>query len=319
MPGVGTKQQQSPPTEVSTTPNATPLVTPDAVLGEFGQICVSLPASGALIALLDKAGLRCTVSFGKAPAVGSHLVMDSPFIGQCVQTGEVVLCEDATTEAKVAASVGTETSCGSMITLPLETEGGVVGIMQVFCAQPFAIPPATIASLQTVAKSFAALMVTDVVPDATPVADVAPATGDPEALHETPAIRNSTVERELLSNPVILLNPDLVEKSPAIANRLPNLGGDVAQSASQPSIKRVFSIGAFAEAASAIRARAAARAALLHLPSDKPTPARVWVITAALLLVLSVLILLLFKLAHHTQSESVENTMTIAATHWTRT
>jgi hypothetical protein len=319
MPGVGTKQQQSPPTEVSTAPNATPPVTPDAVLREFGQICVSLPASGAVIALLDKAGLRCTVSFGNGLGVGSHLAMDSAFVAECMQTGEVVLCESGTTEAKVSASVGAKTSCGSVVTLPLETEGGIVGIMQVFCAQPFGIPPPTIASLQTVAKSFAALMVSDAIVDASKVGDVAPPTGDLAVSHEPAEIRDSAIQREWLSNPVILLNPDLVEKSPTIANRLPPLGGGVAQSAPQPEIKRMFATGAFAEAAKAIRARAAARAALLHLPSDKPTPVRVWVITAALLLVLSVLILLLFKLAYHTQSESVENTITLAATHKART
>src|SRR6266480_979257 len=98
MPGVGTKQQSS---QTEITSADTSLVTPDAVLAEFGQICVALPAGGAIIAVRDMAGLRCTVNFGNAPTVGSYLPMDSAFIAPCMQTGELALCDDVTMDERV--------------------------------------------------------------------------------------------------------------------------------------------------------------------------------------------------------------------------
>src|SRR5690348_8428392 len=122
MPGVGTKQQQSSRTEVPVASDGS-LTTPDAVLGEFGQICVGLPAGGATIAVRDIAGLRCTVSFGNAPAVGSYLPIDSAFIAKCMQTGEIVLCEDMITSEGVPPAVADSFSFRSAVTVPVQSRG----------------------------------------------------------------------------------------------------------------------------------------------------------------------------------------------------
>ena len=94
MPGAGTKQQQSSQPDVSIASTGTTLSTPDAVLEEFGRICVSLPTAAAVIALRDLAGLRCTVSFGDAPVLGSRLPASSAFIAQCVEEGWPIITSD---------------------------------------------------------------------------------------------------------------------------------------------------------------------------------------------------------------------------------
>lgn len=286
MPGAGTKPQQSSQPEVPTGSTGTMLPTPDAVLEEFGQICVSLPAGGAVIAVRDVIGLRCTVSFGDAPAVGSRLPMNSAFIAQCMETVEVVLCEDVTTDQRVPATVAAGSRFRSGVTLPILAQGGVVGVIQVFCVQPSAISPSAIAGLQAVARSFAELMISDAANDGPPVV------GDPPQVGESS------------DRAILLPTADAVREPSAIANPAP----EVTQNATRPEINRTAGLVALAEAAKAIRARAMARTTISHLPSDKPTPTRVWLITAVLLVVLSVLLLLLFKAAHHVPSESLENT-----------
>jgi hypothetical protein len=309
MPGVGTKQQQSSRTDDPVAVEGL-LATPDAVLGEFGQICVGLPASGAVIAVRDLAGLRCTVSFGNAPVVGSYLPMDSAFIAKCMQTGEIVLCEDTTINEgneSVPAAGAESSTFRSAVTVPVKFKGGVMGVIQMFSTQPFAIDAATIANLQVVAKSFATLIIADAAGDPSPIGDN-PLTRDPVPLNVPTVVGDSDLSRGSLDVDLAVPSGDLAEESPAVTNspRPPSL--EATQAPSEPEVNRTSVIGALAEMAQAIRARAAARAALLHLPSDKPTPTRVWLITAALLLVLSLLILLLFKAAHHAQSESSENT-----------
>ena len=306
MPGVGTKQQQSSRTEVPIASDGS-ITTPDAVLGEFGQICVGLPASGAVIAVRDLAGLRCTVSFGNAPAVGSYLPMDSAFIAKCMQTGEIVLCENTTINERVPQGATESFSFRSGVTLPVKSQGSVMGVIQMFSTQPFAIDAATIANLQVVAKSFATLIIADAADDASLIGDN-PLTGDPVPLNAPTVVGDSDLPRGSLDVDLVVPPGDLAEESPAVTNSPRPLGLEATQAPSEPEVNRTSAIGALAEMAQAIRARAAARAALLHLPSDKPTPTRVWLITAALLVVLSLLILLLFKATHHAQSESGENT-----------
>src|SRR5713101_389834 len=114
MPGSGTKQQRS----ESTNPIATVgdlQITPGAVISDFEQMCVAMSATGAVIAVRDLAAIRCTVSFGNAPAVGSRLPTDSAFTRQCIETGEVALCEDAEKDPRIHPSVATRLSFRSAV------------------------------------------------------------------------------------------------------------------------------------------------------------------------------------------------------------
>src|SRR5207248_264726 len=109
----------------------------------------------------------CTVSFGDAPVLGSRLPASSAFIAQCVEGGEVVLCEDVTSDQRPPAFVPSGFKFRSAITLPILSQNRVAGVIQVFCAQPSAIPPSAVAGLQVVARSFAELMIPDAANDGT--------------------------------------------------------------------------------------------------------------------------------------------------------
>ena len=259
MPGTGTNQQQ---TSEPTTPNVTAedlQITPGAVLSNFEQMCVALSVSGAVIGVRDLAGMRCTVSFGNAPAVGSRLPTDAAFTGQCVETGEVALCEHAESDPRIHPSVATSLSFRSAVAVPISAQGSVVGLIEVFCSRPCAFSPTAIAGLKRVAKSFAALVIFDAANGGQPIV------GGP------------------LERPIVL--PRLIadqEPTP-----IASAGAEVIE---KPKNREIYWTVATTS----------------QLPSDKPTPTRVWLIAAALLLALSILFLLLFKGASRRQNASIE-------------
>jgi hypothetical protein len=247
VPEAGKKQQLSEPrTPIATHEHLQ--VTPAAVMSDFGNMCIAMSASGAVVAIRDLAGMRCTVSFGNAPAVGSRLATDSVFISQCVETGEVVLCEDAESDSRMDPSVATHFAFHSAVAVPVQVQETVVGLIEVFCSEPSAISPTAIAGLQKVAKSFASLMIFD-------------------AAYGGPSLVGGALE-----SPIVLPTPIVEQKPTTVAN---------------PGAKTI----AHAEK----RAIPRTAPATLQLPSDKPTPARVWLIAAALLVGLSLLFLFLFR------------------------
>src|SRR5215467_4187088 len=100
MFGAATKLQPSGDSADRVAENEIMQVTPDIVLSEFGEICVGISVSGALIAVRELTGLRCTVSFGKGPSVGSRVAGDAAFTMNCIETGEVMVCEDAANDLR---------------------------------------------------------------------------------------------------------------------------------------------------------------------------------------------------------------------------
>jgi len=249
--GAGTKQQ----TSESVRPIATVgelQITPGAVMSDFEQICVAMPAIGAVIAVRDLAGMLCTVSFRNALAVGSRLPTDSAFTRECMETGEIVLCEDTDSDARIHPWVAKQWGIHSAVAVPIQVQGRVVALIEVFCAEPSAIYPIAIARLRGIARSFAALMIFDAGNGGRPIV-------------------GGSLER-----PVVLPSPILDEEPTSVANS----GSEVVE---EEKSREMW--GAVIPAS--------------HLPSDKPTPTRVWVIAAALFLGLSLLWLFLSRSAHH--------------------
>ena len=249
MPGAGTKQQQI---SESVNPIDTVVeekITPGRVLSDFEQICVAMPASGAVIAVRDLAGLLCTVSFASALAVGSRLPTDSAFTRQCIETGEVVLCEDAASDPRIHPSVATRWNFRSAVAVPIQAREEVVAVMEVFCSRPSSIDLTAIAALKAVANSFAAMMIFDADNGGQPIVGGS------------------------LEQPVVL--PSLAADEELILVADPETDA-VEEQASRRTV-----------------------APPTQLLSDKPTPARVWVIAVALLFVLSLLLLFLFRGAYH--------------------
>jgi hypothetical protein len=251
MPSAGPKQQRC--EAALSIPTARELqITPGGVMDDFGQICVAIPASGAMIAVRELAGLRCTVTFGNARALGTLLPMDSAFTRQCMEAGEVVVCEDTESDPTILPSAANGLSFRSAVAVPMHANGSIVGLIEVFCSQPSAIDLPVIAGLVDVAKSFAALLIFDADNGGQPLI-----AGPREHPAPLPAL---TAAQE----PDSAANPD----------------AELAELIEEPETQTI--------------SRRVARTS--QLPSDRPIPARVWLIAGALLLGFSLLFLALFLL-----------------------
>jgi len=275
MPGAGTKQQKSEPI-----PSIRAVqIAPSAVLSDFEEMCVELSASGALIAVRDLAGLRTTVSFGIAPAVGSRLPTDFPFLNQCLETGEFAVCEDAESDPRISPSLAVSLSFLSAVAVPIPAQGSVVGLMEVFSSRPSAIDPIAIARLTEIAKSFAAIMIFDAANGGLPIV------GGP------------------MESPIVL--PRLIAEELAPATNLATVNPDAPDpDAGSPDHANLHTRGIEAPQKQQLHRTAAATSLL---PSDRPIPTRVWLIAAILLVGLSLLLLFLFRSSAN-QSTSRTNT-----------
>ena len=245
MPGAGTKRQESEPAANAATSEYMQK-SPSMVLSEFGQLCVTLPVSAAAIAVRDLAGLRCTVSFGNAPAVSSRLP-EGGLANRCIETAEVVVYEDSGSTPSVTTSAKAGAGVRSAVVAPIRAQGNVVGVVQVSSTQTSAFSVDTIAELQKIAGDLAALMIFDAANGGEPL--VGGALAEPTVLSDTSA-----------------------EPEPAtgvVPDRQAARQDDGAPTTAPPAITSV-------------------------LPSDRPTPKRVWLIAGTILLVIWLVLLFVF-------------------------
>jgi putative methionine-R-sulfoxide reductase with GAF domain len=100
-----------------------------------------LRASGAAIALAGKdAGvMTCEASAGPiAPPVGASLQVGSGFSGECVRSGTMLRCDDTETDHRVDLQNCRALGVRSMLAAPVHLGEKVIGLLEVFSAQPAA-------------------------------------------------------------------------------------------------------------------------------------------------------------------------------------
>jgi GAF domain-containing protein len=141
------------------------------------QICSTMSASGAVIAVRDPVGACCLASAGDAPAVGSRLQADSAFTRECFETGEVVLCDDAENDSRILPSVAKSLHLRSAVAVPIQMQACVFGVIEVFSSRPSDIQPAAVDMLKECANLVAPLIAPWAVPGPQSVLKVASATG----------------------------------------------------------------------------------------------------------------------------------------------
>jgi putative methionine-R-sulfoxide reductase with GAF domain len=120
-----------------------------------------LRASGAAIALAESANdanvMICRASAGQsAPPVGAGLQVGSGFSGECVRTGEMSLCDDTETDERVDRQTCRALGIRSMLAAPLRSGEKIIGLLEVFSAQPDAFHENAIAILQRFAEAIVA-------------------------------------------------------------------------------------------------------------------------------------------------------------------
>jgi len=118
-----------------------------------------LRASGAAIALegQDAGTMICRASAGDgAPPSGMSLQVGSGFSGECVRTGKLLRCNDTESDERVDRQSCRALGIRSMLAAPVIMGEKVIGLLEVFSAQPNAFRDNDSAVLQRFAETILA-------------------------------------------------------------------------------------------------------------------------------------------------------------------
>jgi len=118
-----------------------------------------LQTSGAAIALTakDSGTMICRASAGpSAPPVGATLQVGSGFSGECVRTARMLRCDDTETDERVDPESCRALGIRSMLAVPVRLDERVIGLLEVFSAQPGAFRENDSAVLQRFAETIVA-------------------------------------------------------------------------------------------------------------------------------------------------------------------
>lgn len=115
-------------------------------------------ATGAAIAIENEGAFICRSSSGAAPSVGASLDPSSGLSGECVRTREVVRCDDTETDSRVDRVVCRALHLRTVVIVPLKTQAGLLGVLEVFSSRPHAFESSNILLLRDTADLIAELV-----------------------------------------------------------------------------------------------------------------------------------------------------------------
>ncbi|MEG4227246.1 diguanylate cyclase [Microcoleus sp. N9_B2] len=112
----------------------------------------SLGADGAVIEMLEGDELVYRAASGIASAyVGLRIKVGTSLSGKCIATGQIMLCDDSQTDARVDQSACQRIGIRSLVVVPLFYQDDRVGVLKVVSATPCAFTESDIHTLQLMA------------------------------------------------------------------------------------------------------------------------------------------------------------------------
>src|SRR5579862_1411300 len=114
--------------------------TTDTILGAIAVAAHSLTgATGAAVAMPRDGAVVCVGRSGEtAPELGAYLNIDSGISGECLRTGVIMRCDDASRDFHVDAEVCRELGLLSIAAVPLRGQHGRVGVLEAFSTESYA-------------------------------------------------------------------------------------------------------------------------------------------------------------------------------------
>jgi hypothetical protein len=111
-------------------------------------------ADGVAVAMEDSAGIICRASLGSAPDMGVRIQTDRGLSGECLRTGEIVVCYDSDGDPRLDAAVARELNMRSAVIVPIGPHEAPAGLLEVFFTHPRAFNEAAVYALQELASTF---------------------------------------------------------------------------------------------------------------------------------------------------------------------
>ena len=112
----------------------------DTILGAIAVAAHSLTgATGAAVAMPRDGAVVCVGRSGEtAPELGDRLNVDSGISGECLRTGVIMRCDDASRDFHVDAEVCRQLGLQSIAVVPLRGQYGRVGVLEAFSTESYA-------------------------------------------------------------------------------------------------------------------------------------------------------------------------------------
>ncbi|MEG3989779.1 diguanylate cyclase [Microcoleus sp. S28C3] len=125
----------------------------DAVMAVIAERTQDLTrADGAVIEILEGDELVYRAASGIAtPYIGLRIKVGTSLSGKCIATGQIMLCEDSETDARVNRAACERIGIRSMVVVPLFYQDDRVGVLKVLSATPSAFTESDIQTLQLMA------------------------------------------------------------------------------------------------------------------------------------------------------------------------
>jgi GAF domain len=141
-------------TEPKGAPGSRPDVDASRTLEEIARSAQYVTgASGAALVLSDGKVMSCRACCGElAPPVGTRLNTESGFTASCVQTAEIIRCDDTRTDPRVNGSSCNELGIRSILAVPVFDVQRVVGVLEVLSHEPKRFTERHAAALKLLAR-----------------------------------------------------------------------------------------------------------------------------------------------------------------------
>jgi protein TonB len=112
----------------------------DTILGAIAVAAHSLTgATGAAVAMPRDGTVVCLGRSGEsAPELGARLRVDAGISGECLRTGVIMRCDDASRDRHVDAEVCRQLGLQSIAVVPLRGQHGRVGVLEAFSTETYA-------------------------------------------------------------------------------------------------------------------------------------------------------------------------------------
>jgi TonB family protein len=126
----------------------------EIVLNEIVErACIATGATGAAVILEREGEMVCRATSGMtAPDLGSRPDSESGLAVECIRTGQVQLCDDASSDPRADAEASRNLGVRSVIVLPLIQDGAVIGALEAFSSLPAAFGERDQATLQALGE-----------------------------------------------------------------------------------------------------------------------------------------------------------------------
>ena len=179
----------------------------DNILGAIAVAAHSLTgATGAAVAMPRDGAVVCLGRSGEsAPELGARLKVDSGISGECLRTGVIMRCDDASRDLHVDAEVCRLLGLQSIAVVPLRGQHGRVGVLEAFSTESYAFTEEKMEILGRLAGLAEAAWARGLVAEGPPVEyqeETAVAMNAQSSALEAPVLEAPVLETSVLEVPV---------------------------------------------------------------------------------------------------------------------